>query len=296
MPSGGGPARLIGRDASIQWAMDDPWQPDPCGPPRFVFIRGRSIVTVAADGSDPREILPEGAAASSRGDDPAADSVADRVVVLADGPDRAVYRMGPSPDAAFTVENQSDDPWVVGLWDDVGAGAVDCGTAKPSSSIGGQVASIGPVVPPSRPALDMVPVTCEVAPHSSARIKDVGFVPRGALEVNVYHVAAPLASGRCRGRSGSSSRRRRPRARASPQVRYPVAMRIATWNVNSLKARMDALEHWLARADPDVLLMQETKLADEDAPAMWFQMPPATSSSTTARAAGTASRSRAGRD
>jgi len=47
-------------------------------------------------------------------------------------------------------------------------------------------------------------------------------------------------------------------------------MRIATWNVNSLKARMDALEHWLERADPDVLLMQETKLADEDAPAMWF--------------------------
>jgi exodeoxyribonuclease-3 len=47
-------------------------------------------------------------------------------------------------------------------------------------------------------------------------------------------------------------------------------MRIATWNVNSLKARMDALEKWLERADPDVLLMQETKLADADAPAMWF--------------------------
>ena len=48
-------------------------------------------------------------------------------------------------------------------------------------------------------------------------------------------------------------------------------MRIATWNVNSLNARMDALENWLKRADPDVLLMQETKLSDEDAPAMWFQ-------------------------
>jgi exodeoxyribonuclease III len=47
-------------------------------------------------------------------------------------------------------------------------------------------------------------------------------------------------------------------------------MRIATWNVNSLKARMDALEKWLERADPDILLMQETKLADADAPAMWF--------------------------
>jgi exodeoxyribonuclease-3 len=49
-------------------------------------------------------------------------------------------------------------------------------------------------------------------------------------------------------------------------------MRIATWNVNSLKARMDAVERWLARAEPDVLLMQETKLADEDAPLMPFQL------------------------
>jgi len=49
-------------------------------------------------------------------------------------------------------------------------------------------------------------------------------------------------------------------------------MRIATWNVNSLKARMDAVERWLERARPDVLLMQETKLSDEDAPLMPFQL------------------------
>jgi len=49
-------------------------------------------------------------------------------------------------------------------------------------------------------------------------------------------------------------------------------MRIATWNVNSLKARLEKVEWWLARAAPDVLLMQETKLADADAPAMTFQM------------------------
>ena len=49
-------------------------------------------------------------------------------------------------------------------------------------------------------------------------------------------------------------------------------MRIATWNVNSLKARTDAVEKWLARAQPDVLLMQETKLADADAPEMPFRM------------------------
>ena len=49
-------------------------------------------------------------------------------------------------------------------------------------------------------------------------------------------------------------------------------MRIATWNVNSLKARQEAVEQWLERAAPDVLLMQETKLADDDAPAMAFRM------------------------
>jgi exodeoxyribonuclease-3 len=49
-------------------------------------------------------------------------------------------------------------------------------------------------------------------------------------------------------------------------------MRIATWNVNSLKARQDAVEAWLARAKPDILLMQETKLGDGDAPVMAFAM------------------------
>jgi exodeoxyribonuclease-3 len=49
-------------------------------------------------------------------------------------------------------------------------------------------------------------------------------------------------------------------------------MRIATWNVNSLKARMEAVERWLAKAEPDVLLLQETKLSDADAPVMPFGM------------------------
>ncbi|MFI5258227.1 MAG: exodeoxyribonuclease III [Candidatus Limnocylindrales bacterium] len=49
-------------------------------------------------------------------------------------------------------------------------------------------------------------------------------------------------------------------------------MRIATWNVNSLKARMERVEEWLAQRTPDVLLMQETKLADEAAPVLPFSM------------------------
>jgi exodeoxyribonuclease-3 len=49
-------------------------------------------------------------------------------------------------------------------------------------------------------------------------------------------------------------------------------VRIATWNVNSLKARLERVEGWLAQAAPDVLLMQETKLADDAAPALAFEM------------------------
>lgn len=48
-------------------------------------------------------------------------------------------------------------------------------------------------------------------------------------------------------------------------------MRIATWNVNSLRARLEKVAWWLERARPDVLLMQETKLADPDAPGAAFR-------------------------
>ncbi len=47
-------------------------------------------------------------------------------------------------------------------------------------------------------------------------------------------------------------------------------MRIATWNVNSLKARLPRVEEWLADIQPDVLCMQETKLADDAFPGLTF--------------------------
>jgi exodeoxyribonuclease-3 len=40
-------------------------------------------------------------------------------------------------------------------------------------------------------------------------------------------------------------------------------MRIATWNVNSVKQRMPRLLPWLDERRPDVVCLQETKLADE---------------------------------
>ncbi len=39
-------------------------------------------------------------------------------------------------------------------------------------------------------------------------------------------------------------------------------MRIATWNVNSLTARLPRVEEWIEYAKPDVLCLQETKQAD----------------------------------
>ncbi|MEO6158067.1 MAG: exodeoxyribonuclease III [Ilumatobacteraceae bacterium] len=47
-------------------------------------------------------------------------------------------------------------------------------------------------------------------------------------------------------------------------------MRIATWNVNSLKARLARVEQWIADVQPDVLCIQETKLADDAFPALTF--------------------------
>lgn len=49
-------------------------------------------------------------------------------------------------------------------------------------------------------------------------------------------------------------------------------MRIATWNVNSLQARLPAVEKWLDRAAPDVLMLQETKLVDDQIPDLAFRM------------------------
>ena len=48
-------------------------------------------------------------------------------------------------------------------------------------------------------------------------------------------------------------------------------MRIVTWNVNSLNVRMPRIEEFFAYAEPDVVCMQETKLADAAFPYMTFQ-------------------------
>jgi exodeoxyribonuclease-3 len=47
-------------------------------------------------------------------------------------------------------------------------------------------------------------------------------------------------------------------------------MRIATWNVNSLKVRLSRVEAWLAEVKPDIACLQETKVADKAFPSLAF--------------------------
>ena len=48
-------------------------------------------------------------------------------------------------------------------------------------------------------------------------------------------------------------------------------MRIATWNVNSVRSRIDRVEAFLTRQDIDVLALQETKARDDQWPVMGLQ-------------------------
>lgn len=43
-------------------------------------------------------------------------------------------------------------------------------------------------------------------------------------------------------------------------------MRIATWNINGLRARQAFILHWLAERQPDLVGLQELKITDEDFP------------------------------
>ena len=45
-------------------------------------------------------------------------------------------------------------------------------------------------------------------------------------------------------------------------------MKIATWNVNSIRARLPRVLEWLAEAAPDVALLQEIKTVGEDFPGL----------------------------
>jgi exodeoxyribonuclease-3 len=48
-------------------------------------------------------------------------------------------------------------------------------------------------------------------------------------------------------------------------------MRIATWNVNSIKQRIDSARTWLAERQPDIVCLQETKTVDDGFPREAFE-------------------------
>ena len=48
-------------------------------------------------------------------------------------------------------------------------------------------------------------------------------------------------------------------------------MKIATYNANSIRARLALILGWLSRQQPDVLCVQETKVQDKDFPVEAFQ-------------------------
>ena len=50
-------------------------------------------------------------------------------------------------------------------------------------------------------------------------------------------------------------------------------MRIATWNVNGVRARMDLVAHWLESRAPDVVGLQEVKVSNEAFPREDFPVP-----------------------
>ena len=54
--------------------------------------------------------------------------------------------------------------------------------------------------------------------------------------------------------------------RPKPDSSSDGTVRIATWNVNGLRARLDFLRHWLRDRRPDVVGLQELKLTDEQFP------------------------------
>ncbi|NLE85259.1 MAG: exodeoxyribonuclease III [Myxococcales bacterium] len=48
-------------------------------------------------------------------------------------------------------------------------------------------------------------------------------------------------------------------------------MRLASWNVNSIRARFELVVEWLREHQPDALCLQETKVADHEFPTETFQ-------------------------
>jgi exodeoxyribonuclease-3 len=50
-----------------------------------------------------------------------------------------------------------------------------------------------------------------------------------------------------------------------------MSLKIASWNINSVRARIDIVERFLTEESPDILCLQETKVIDDDFPQGMFR-------------------------
>ena len=48
-------------------------------------------------------------------------------------------------------------------------------------------------------------------------------------------------------------------------------LKIVSWNINSVRARMDIVERFLTEEAPDILCLQETKVRDDQFPEGMFR-------------------------
>ncbi len=81
-----------------------------------------------------------------------------------------------------------------------------------------------------------------------------------ALFVNGYHSLAGTMVCHCSENVVTTSTKNRD---LSPEI---PSMRIATWNVNSVRQRLDHLLTWLKECSPDIVCLQEIKCVDEAFP------------------------------
>lgn len=66
--------------------------------------------------------------------------------------------------------------------------------------------------------------------------------------------------------TASAKRRAQTPCRASGTRRYLLSLRVVSWNINSIRQRLEHVARFTAEWQPDVLCLQETKVRDEEFP------------------------------
>ena len=135
--------------------------------------------------------------------------------------------------------------------------------------------SVGPTMPagPIAQGLDLADLDAPIV----CRAVDVAPVPQPAAAPLLLAGLGCLAvAGRLRRKSARPLSRAQPdradgAARDDPRdipapPPYPCAMRIATFNINGVKARAGTLQDWLREDAPDLAVLQEIKSTDEAFP------------------------------